>query len=97
MKGFSFHSAAEAELTEAAHYYEARSEGLGEEFLTKIRNTVEELRRFPQTAPVVRGNLRRKPVKGFPYSLIYAVEADEIRIYAVSHNRRRPGYWINRI
>lgn len=97
MKGFSFHDAAEAELTEAARYYEARSNGLGEEFLAEIRSTVGQLRRFPETAPLVRGSLRRKPVKGFPYSLIYAVEADEIRIYAVSHNRRRPGYWINRI
>jgi hypothetical protein len=28
---------------------------------------------------------------------IYAIEDSEIRIYAVSHRRRRPGYWLDRL
>jgi hypothetical protein len=33
----------------------------------------------------------------FPYRLIYRVEGEEIRIYAVAHVRRKPGYWRRRI
>jgi len=32
----------------------------------------------------------------FPYSLIYTESGDEIRILAVAHHSRRPGYWRGR-
>ena len=41
--------------------------------------------------------MRRLLVKRFPYQLIYRVEGDEIVIYAVAHQKRRPGYWRKRI
>lgn len=97
MRRFSFHEVAEAELAEAARYYEARSRGLGKQFLAKVRGEIDTIRRFPEAAPLVRGSLRCKPVRGFPYSLIFALEADDIRIYAVKHHRRRPGYWLGHI
>jgi plasmid stabilization system protein ParE len=92
MKGFSFHDAAEA-----ARYYETCSPGLGGRFLAATRSAVEYIRAFPEAAPQVRGTLRRRSVKGFPYNLIYAVEADIIVIYAVQHHRKRPEYWMGRI
>ena len=35
-------------------------------------------------------------MKHFPYSLVYTVSGDEIRILAVAHHSRRPGYWTGR-
>jgi hypothetical protein len=35
-------------------------------------------------------------MRRFPYSLIYAALVDEIRILAVAHHSRRPGYWRDR-
>jgi hypothetical protein len=32
----------------------------------------------------------------FPYSLIYRIQGDEIRVIAVAHHSRRPGYWVGR-
>ncbi len=29
----------------------------------------------------------------FPYSLVYSVRPNEIRIVAVAHQKRRPFYW----
>ena len=39
---------------------------------------------------------RRYLMKHFPYSLVYTVSSEEIRILAVAHHSRRPGYWASR-
>jgi toxin ParE1/3/4 len=35
-------------------------------------------------------------MKRFPYWLVYMVSEDEIRVLAVAHHSRRPGYWKER-
>jgi hypothetical protein len=40
---------------------------------------------------------RRYLLHKFPYSLIYTIEHDHIHIFAVAHNKRKPGYWRKRI
>jgi len=35
-------------------------------------------------------------IKRFPYSLIHTIADDEIRVLAVAHQSRRPGYWRQR-
>lgn len=62
MREFSFHDAAKAELIGAARYYEARSEGLGKNFLAKVRREIDTIRQFSNSAPQVRGTLRCKTV-----------------------------------
>ena len=37
--------------------------------------------------------LRRVLVPGFPYGLVYGIEAERIAIVAVPHLNRRPGDW----
>ncbi len=37
--------------------------------------------------------VRRSLLKKFPYAVVFIVMAEEIRILAVAHGRRRPGYW----
>ena len=92
---------AEAELEEAAHWYEAQRPGLGPRLIAAVAETVERIRRFPQAgAPVphVSGDLpaRRAVVKWFPYHVVYLLTPVAIRILAFAHHRRRPGYWISR-
>ncbi|MBI3775205.1 MAG: hypothetical protein HY273_06575 [Gammaproteobacteria bacterium] len=43
-----------------------------------------------------RNGKRRYVMQRFPYSLIYTVSSEEIRILAVAHHSRRPGYWQGR-
>ena len=90
----TLHPAADAELVEAVRYYEEEEEGLGERFEAEVMRCVRLIQRAPEAAPVVRPmGLRRKVLQRFPYSLIYAVEPDRIRIVAIAHQRRRPDYW----
>jgi len=41
-------------------------------------------------------NPRSLPLHGFPYSLIYRLQDDAVRVIAIAHHCRRPGYWIDR-
>ena len=38
----------------------------------------------------------RKPVAKFPYSVIYSVRSDEIRILDIAHQKGFPFYWQSR-
>lgn len=90
------HEAAEAEINEAADFYDAQSPGLGNAFISEIDRTIRSISEFPRAAPVVRGHVRKRVIAKFPYSLVYSVRPDEIRILAVAHHRRRPFYWRDR-
>lgn len=36
---------------------------------------------------------RRLVLKRFPFNIIYRILSDEIRVIAVAHQNRKPGYW----
>lgn len=36
-------------------------------------------------------------VRRLPYHVVYLETAEELRILAVAHDRRRPGYWQTRL
>ena len=40
--------------------------------------------------------LRKMPLKVFPYTVYFKVQGDVIRVFAVAHHKRRPGYWLKR-
>jgi hypothetical protein len=41
--------------------------------------------------------VRAMAVTRFPYHVIYLEVSDRIRILAVAHDRRKPGYWKTRL
>lgn len=92
----SFNEQARNEIQEAAHYYGLESPTLRVAFLDAIDVALAGLLEQPKSAPVVRGTIRRKPVRRFPYSLLYTLRPGEIRILAVMHQSRRPFYWLGR-
>ena len=97
-----FEAEAEAEYQEAGRWYEERRAGLGLEFFDAVDATLGQILLLPQAgAPVPRVPLdipvRRVPVRRFPYHVIYLERADAIRILAIAHDRRRPGYWKGRL
>lgn len=83
-------------MVAAAQFYEARSHGLGADFLDEVERSVETIASHPHTAPVLKGGIRRRLLKRFPFGILYAVEPDTVVVLAVMHLRRRPGYWESR-
>jgi plasmid stabilization system protein ParE len=97
MKRVTFHEEAEAEIVEAARYYETKAPGLGLSFLLDAGDAVDQIGARPEAFQVVTGNVRRKVLRHFPYNVLFAIEPDRIRVLAVGHQKRRPGYWRHRL
>jgi toxin ParE1/3/4 len=96
MKSVIFHPLAEQESIDAVSYYEEQETELGLEFLEEVEHAVNFLTRYPEAGANVRGGIRRLTLPKFPYSLLYRVLEEQIRILAVAHHRRKPQYWSDR-
>ena len=93
---------ASEELRAAVKWYEERRAGLGTEFLAEVNSVLERIRQFPGIgafAPSVPKGLgvRTTPVGRFPYSVAFLEQEGLIRVIAIAHSRRRPGYWRYRL
>jgi plasmid stabilization system protein ParE len=77
-------------------YYSAAQPGLGERFSAAVEEATARAVGFPLSGSPSRAKTRRIIVKGFPFSIFYRSEADEIVIFAVAHHARRPFYWQSR-
>jgi len=89
--------AALAELHDAAAFYTASANlQLGLVFLAEFEHGVNAILANPKVGAMFRGTRRRYLLRRFPYSIIYQVSTDELRVIAVAHQRRRPGYWASR-
>ena len=86
-----------ADLHDAAAFYTLKANvELGLALVTEFERTANLLRDNPLLGAVFRSTRRRYILRRFPYSIIYQVAAEELRILAVAHHRRRPGYWTQR-
>ena len=75
---FGFHPAAEAELEEAAEWYEERNAGLGGDFIAAVRSRIEMILEAPGRWPM-RNGTRRVLLGRFPYAIVYREVDDEVR------------------
>lgn len=92
----TFTELAERELNDAAQYYELEHAGLGSAFIVEVQRCTEAIREYPQVAPIVHGQVRRRLCERFPYGVLYTILSDEIRVLAIMHLHRRPAYWVGR-
>ena len=91
-----FHPEAETEFIESALFYESRVAGLGYRFIHEIAYHTNLLLTHHELGEVYQGRLRQLVLAHFPYTLIYTIKPECIRIIAVSHQNKRPGFWNNR-
>ena len=96
MTRVSFHEFAERELNDAALYYEQESTGLGVKFLDEIEGYIDAIIKHPNAGKRVRGQVRRRILRRFPYGILYSVKHDGIRVLAIMNLKRRPLYWVGR-
>ena len=97
MKLITLHPDAEAEITEAARYYELREPGLGSDLLGEVERALDQILKHPEASRKIGRRVRRKPLWRFPYNLVYAVYPEQVRIVAFAHQKRRPFYWARRL
>ena len=88
---------AQEELRQAAEFYiEQANVELGEAFLTEFERSALALLVSPHIGVIWRSGTRRFSLHRFPYNVIYQIKPDLLRVIAVAHQSRRPGYWVGR-
>ena len=95
--------AARIEAKQAAAWYEEKRAGLGQEFMDELEAVYARIEEHPHRPLRIhiqgydqfefhQTNLRR-----FPYKVIYEVIGEDVVVLAVSHMRRKPNYWVDRV
>lgn len=94
--------AAELEAGDTVIWYESQRGGLGGEFKAELDRAIARIASQPETCGPLeyyRGalDIRRCILHRFPYLVVFQLRSDSVLIVAVSHKRRRPAYWLDRI
>jgi plasmid stabilization system protein ParE len=84
------------EIRLAWRWYESRREGLGDEFLDVVGETLDALRAHPEAAPAVHDDIGRRLLRRFPYGLFYRLIEGQVVVVACSHASRSPRVWRSR-
>lgn len=87
---------AEADIGEAAGWYEERRRGLGLEFTRTVRALLATIERDPLRYPYARRQVRRALVRRFPYAVYFVADAEATVVLGCLHVRRDPQAWQGR-
>jgi hypothetical protein len=93
---------ADLEAVEAAVWCDDQRAGLGDEFLTELDQAFQRLQSAPQACSQLEcysgsHEVRRCLLKRFPYMVIFLCLPSELLVLAISHVRRRPLFWLDRL
>ena len=97
MKHARFITAARQEFLAEVAYYNEIQPSLGARFTTAVEDATARALAFPLAGSPAISNTLRVVLKNFPFSIFYRPESSGIVIFAVSHQSRRPAYWVNRV
>ena len=82
-----------SDMRQAYNWYDSQRDGLGDEFVMRVYETIDAILDFPEMHPVIYTSvsgraIRQAAIIRFPYRLFYVVEDDGIMAIAVLHTRR---------
>jgi len=83
-------------MVAAAAWYRRADPRVARDFAAELRHSFEQLTAFPEGAQEILGGVRRRVMRRFPYSIVYSIRNDRIRILALAHDSRKPFYWADR-
>ena len=89
------------ELEESVAWYERARPGLGARFAARVENMLDRIAEAPRSFPVILSvdgaTVHRSILEKFPYAVVFLPLEAEVRVLAVAHLHRRPGYWRGRV
>lgn len=88
--------AAQADVREAALWYESGRPGLGSEFTLQFDALVERIAQSPLQFPEIGSGVRRALLRRFPYAIYFVVAVYPV-VIAVLHQHRHPDTWKERL
>lgn len=98
MKPVILHPEAEAELEDAADYFEANRPGYGEVFRSEVADALAQISSTPTMfSPYKGGPVRRRLIPRFGYAVYFLERDHAIHVLAIANQRRKPDYWTDRL
>ena len=92
-----YHPLTASDLNSAIAYYNQQRAGLGDEFRSEVYAVIAHVRENVTRYIVVERDIRRCFVHRFPYSVLFrAINKEAVRILAIRHHRRHPGFGLSR-
>jgi plasmid stabilization system protein ParE len=88
-----FRPEAEADIEDAALWYELQRARLGQAFLDEVASLAEALSEQPRLALVVHRSTRRALLSRFPFAMYYRIVGHRLVVLAVMHGSRHPRRW----
>jgi plasmid stabilization system protein ParE len=83
-------SEADIDYIEAVSYYVSEeSARLADRFTTELEKAYASILEAPHRNRMTVFGLREKRVKGFPFSVLYSVEGEELYVHAIYHDDRK--------
>jgi toxin ParE1/3/4 len=89
---------AEADITDAALWYDSHDSGLGLELISEVHSAITRALMNPESFTCVRRNptVRRVLTRRFPYRVFFIVRSDAMVVFAVLHAARHERIWNQR-
>ena len=91
-----FHPLALREAEVATQWYLNRSPVAADGFIEEMQGAAQAISAAPLRHAAYLHGTRRYLLKKYPYLVVFRVTETAIRVLAVAHGRRRPGYWRGR-
>jgi toxin ParE1/3/4 len=96
MAEISYHPEAEAEIQAAAAWYLNRSQAAAVGLTEELDRILAMIQQFPELQPPYDDRHRFAVLRRYPYSVVYRVDGERIRVIAFAHSRKSAGYWQGR-
>lgn len=86
---------AEADMTDAAIWYENQQPGLGQAFLAEVEVAIGSAVANPRRFPCLRRKpeVRRALTSRFPYRIFFILRRDAVVVFRVLHGARHDRDW----
>lgn len=87
---------AKEDLRDGVIYYEDKQAGLGQDFIEKVEEALERIRKNPKQFPKIYKDVRKTLLNKFPHKVLFVTRSMQIIVFAVFHSSRNPQRWKNR-
>ena len=89
-----WHDRARSEYEEAVDFYlEHAGPAIARDFAIALNEALRLLSEYPAIGMATDKRVRRIPLRGFPFNVVYRLQTDRLVVIALANQSRRPGYW----
>ncbi|PWQ95378.1 type II toxin-antitoxin system RelE/ParE family toxin [Leucothrix pacifica] len=96
---YVLHPEAYEDIENTVDFYDGRVAGLGAQFIDQLESDLLKVADAPEQffCAYPKTKVYRYPMKRFPYSIFYRIDASYVTVITVVHQAREPLQWLDRL